>query len=193
MARKKYEFRPDPAGYDLAGKLYLTRLQRQKLLKWLLYGLVCLLGLVLQDSLLAGLKIFGGGFEIAPALVILICVVEGCEAGSGYAFACALIYAFSGTAQGRYCIIYLTLTAILASAFRQSYLRRSLGSDMICVGFGMLVYELAVFLTGLGLELTYGGRLGVHIMTALISTLLTACLYKPICIMGTIGGKVWKE
>ena len=52
MARKKIEFRPDPTGYDVAGKLHLTRQQRQSLLKWVLYSLVCVLGLVLQDSML---------------------------------------------------------------------------------------------------------------------------------------------
>ena len=47
MARKKIEFRPDPTGYDVAGKLHLTRQQRQSLLKWVLYSLICVLGLVL--------------------------------------------------------------------------------------------------------------------------------------------------
>ena len=49
MARKKYEFRPDPTGLDWVSKLALTKKQRQALLKWSLYGLVCVTGLVLQD------------------------------------------------------------------------------------------------------------------------------------------------
>ena len=40
MARRKFEFRPDPEGLDWAGKLRLTKKQRQALLKWLLYSLV---------------------------------------------------------------------------------------------------------------------------------------------------------
>ena len=193
MARKKIEFRPDPTGHDVAGKLHLTRQQRQSILKWLLYSLVCVLGLVLQDSMLARLRFLGGGFQIAPALVILICVLEGCEGGSVFALCASLVYVFSGSAQGRYCIALLTLAAVLAAAFRQSYLRRGIGSDLTCVTAAMLVYELAVFLVGLALELTYAARWGVAVMTALLSALSAAVLYHPVRKIGTIGGNVWKE
>lgn len=193
MARKKIEFRPDPTGYDVAGKLYLTAQQRRAILKWLLYSLICVAGLVLQDSTLARVKLLGGGFDLAPALIILICVLEGTENGCVFALAASLIYVFSGSAQGRYCIVFLTLCAVLAAAFRQSYLRRGPGSDLICVGGAMLVYELCVFAAGLFLELTYSGRWGVFVMTAIVSTLTVGAVYKPIRHVGTIGGNVWKE
>lgn len=193
MARKKIEFRPDPTGYDVAGKLYLTEQQRRALLKWVLYSLICVAGLVLQDSMLARLRILGGGFELAPALIVLVCVLEGCESGSLFALFASMIYVFSGSAQGRYCIIYLTLAAVLAAAFRQSYLRRGTGSDLVCVAAAMLGYELAVFVTGLILELTYGGRWGAFVMTAILSTLTVGALYKPVKHVGTMGGNVWKE
>lgn len=193
MARKKIEFRPDPTGYDVAGKLYLTAQQRRAILKWLLYSLICVAGLVLQDSTLARVKLLGGGFDLAPALIILICVLEGTENGCVFALCGSMTYVFSGSAQGRYCIVYLTVAAILAAAFRQSYLRRGPGSDLICVGGAMLVYELCVFATGLFLELTYSGRWGVFVMTAIVSTLTVGACYKPIRHVGTIGGNVWKE
>jgi len=104
-----------------------------------------------------------------------------------------MVYVFSGSAQGRYCIVFLTLAAVLAAAFRQSYLRRGAGSDLICVGAAMLLYELAVFISGLILELTYGGRWGVFVMTAILSTLTMGALYKPVKHVGTIGGNIWKE
>ena len=193
MARKKYEFRPDPTGYDVAGKLYLTEQQRRSILKWVLYSAICVAGLVLQDSMLARVKIFGGNFALAPALVILICVLEGCESGCGFALGASMIYAFSGSAQGRYCIIYLTFAAVLAAAFRQSYLRRGASSDLTCVGAAMLAYELAVFATGVFLELTYPARWGTAVMTAILSTLSAGALYKLVRQAGTIGGNVWKE
>ena len=193
MARKKYEFRPDPTGYDVAGKLYLTQQQRRSILKWVLYSAICVAGLVLQDSMLARVQLFGGHFAPAPALVILICVLEGVEGGCGFALGASLCYAFSGSAQGRYCIVLLTLAAVLAAAFRQSYLRRGMGSDLTCVGAAMLGYELAVFFVGLALELTYGARWIAAVMTALISTLTVAALYYPVKHIGTIGGNVWKE
>ena len=193
MARKKYEFRPDPTGYDVAGKLYLTEQQRRSILKWVLYSAICVAGLVLQDSMLARLKLFGGNFALAPALVILICVLEGCDSGCVFALGASMVYAFSGSAQGRYCIIYLTLAAVLAAAFRQSYLRRGPGSDLTCVAAAMLAYELAVFATGVFLELTYPARWGAAVMTAILSTLSAGALYKIVRQAGTIGGNVWKE
>ena len=193
MARKKIEFRPDPTGYDVAGKLHLTQKQRQALLKWVLYSAACVAGLVLQDSMLARLRFLGGGFDLAPALVILVCVLEGTENGSLFALGASLIYVFSGSAQGRFCILYLTAAAVLAAVFRQSYLRRDVGSELSCVAVAMLGYELAVFFTGLVLELTHRGRGGVAVMTALVSTLTAGLLYKPLKYIGTIGGNLWKE
>ncbi len=193
MARKKIEFRPDPTGFDWVGKLLLTQKQRQALLKWLLYSLVCVAGLVLQDAMLSRLRFLGGGFEVAPALVILICVLEGCENGSLFALFASMFYVFSGTGQDRYCILLLTLAAVLAAAFRQSYLRRGFGSDLICTGGAMLVYELTVFFVGLGLGLTYSARWVAFFMTALLSTLTAAALYRPLRHIGTIGGNLWKE
>ncbi len=193
MARKKYEFRPDPTGLDWVSKLMLTKKQRKSLLKWLLYSLVCVAGLVLQDSMLARLRLFGGCFDLAPALIVMICVMEGCDTGSVFALGASLIYVFSGSAQGRYCIVLLTVAAVLAAAFRQSYLRRSFGSDLLCTCGALLAYELCIFAAGVFLELTYPGRWPVFVMTALVSTLTAAVLYRPLQLIGTIGGTVWKE
>ena len=193
MARRKYEFRPDPTGFDWVSKLMLTKKQRRAALKWLLYSLICVAGLVLQDSMLAQLRPFGGIFELAPALVILICVLEGCENGSVFALTGAMVYVFSGSGQDRYCILYLTVAAVLAAAFRQGYLRRGFGSDMICTLGAMVLYEMAVFGTGVFLELTYGARWGVFAVTALISTGAAALVYRLLKTIGTIGGNLWKE
>ena len=181
MARRKYEFRPDPTGFDWMSKLMLTKKQRRVALKWLLYSLLCVAGLVLQDSLLAQLRFLGGT------------VMEGCEDGSVFALLASMVYVFSGTGQDRYCILYLTLAAVLAAAFRQGYLRRGLGSDLICTGGAMLLYEMAVFVTGLFLGMTYSARWGVFVMTALVSTAVVGLVYKPLKIIGTIGGNLWKE
>ena len=193
MARRKYEFRPDPTGFDWASKLLLTPKQRRSLFKWLLYSLVCVAGLVLQDSMLSRLRFLGGGFEPAPALIVLICVLEGCESGSVFALIGSVLYVFSGSGQDRYCILLLTLAAVLAAAFRQSYLRRGAGSDLICVGGAMVLYELSLLATGVFQGLTYGGRWGVFVMTGLVSTLAAGLLYKPLKYIGTIGGNLWKE
>ena len=193
MARKKIEFRPDPTGHNWADKLRLTPLQRKSVLKWMLYSAVCVAGLVLQDSMLARLRIFGGCFDVTPALIVLICVLEGSENGSLFALLASMVYVFSGTGQGHYCIAMLTLAAVLATAFRQSYLRRGAGSDLLCVGGAMVLYEMAVFTAGVLQGLTYRGRWGVFLMTAIISTLAAGAVYALLKYIGTIGGNAWKE
>ena len=193
MARKKIEFRPDPTGHNWADKLRLTPLKRKSVLKWLLYSAVCVAGLVLQDSMLARLRLFGGCFDVTPALIVLICVLEGSENGSLFALLASMVYVFSGTGQGHYCIAMLTLAAVLATAFRQSYLRRGAGSDLICVGGAMVLYEMAVFTAGVLQGLTYRARWGVFLMTAIISTLAAGAVYALLKYIGTIGGNAWKE
>lgn len=193
MARKKIEFRPDPTGHNWADKLKLTPLQRKSLLKWGLYSAVCVAGLVLQDSMLARARLFGGCFDVTPALIVLICVLEGSENGSLFALLASMVYVFSGTGQGYYCIAMLTLTALLATVFRQSYLRRGAGSDLICVGGAMMLYEMGVFLAGMLQGLTYRARWGVFFMTAVISTLTAGAVYALLKYIGTIGGNAWKE
>ena len=193
MARKKIEFRPDPTGHNWADKLRLTPLQRKSVLKWMLYSAVCVAGLVLQDSMLARLRFFGGCFDVTPALIVLICVLEGSENGSLFALLASMVYVFSGTGQGHYCIAMLTLAAVLATAFRQSYLRRGAGSDLICVGGAMVLYEMAVFTAGVVQGLTYRARWGVFLMTAIISTLAAGAVYALLKYIGTIGGNAWKE
>ena len=193
MARKKIEFRPDPTGHNWVDKLKLTPLQRKSLLKWVLYSAVCVAGLVLQDSMLARLRLFGGCFDVTPALIVLICVLEGSENGSLFALVASMVYVFSGTGQGHYCIAMLTLAAVLATAFRQSYLRRGAGSDLICVGGAMVLYEMAVFTAGVLQGLTYRARWGVFLMTAIISTLAAGAVYALLKYIGTIGGNAWKE
>ena len=193
MARKKIEFRPDPTGHNWADKLRLTPLQRKSVLKWLLYSAVCVAGLVLQDSMLARLRLFGGCFDVTPALIVLICVLEGSENGSLFALLASMVYVFSGTGQGHYCIAMLTLAAVLATAFRQSYLRRGAGSDLLCVGGAMVLYEMAVFTAGMLQGLTYRARWGVFLMTAIISTLTAGAVYALLKYIGTIGGNAWKE
>ena len=193
MARKKIEFRPDPTGHNWADKLKLTPLQRKSLLKWVLYSAVCVAGLVLQDSMLARLRLFGGFFDVTPALIVLICVLEGSENGSLFVLLASMVYVFSGTGQGYYCIAILTLAALLATAVRQSYLRRGAGSDLICVGGAMMLYEMGVFTAGVLQGLTYRARWGVFFVTAIISTLTAGAVYALLKYIGTIGGNAWKE
>lgn len=193
MARRKYEFRPDPTGSGIANKLVLTRLQRRAILKWLLYALVCVAALVLQDSMFSRLKLLGGVVDLTPALILLICVLEGTHNGSLFVLLASMLYVFSGTAQDIWCLLLLTVLGVLAAAFRQLFLRRGMSSNLICAGGAVLLYELSVFTAGMLFELTYGGRIGAFLMTAILSAGVMAALYPLVSRIGMIGGEAWKE
>ena len=77
MAKKKYEFKPDPAGSGTLSKLYLTRKQRQSVLKWALYGLLCLAALILQDVILSELSLLGATTDLVSAAILLVCLLQG--------------------------------------------------------------------------------------------------------------------
>lgn len=190
---KRYEFRPDPTDNGLANKLYLSPQQRKSVTKWTLYSVTCLAALILQDTVLSRMKVGGGMAELAPAVIAMICVLEGGHNSSIFALAASILYVFSGTGQNPFCIAMLTASGILAAIFRQSYLRRGFSSDWLCAGLAMLVYELSIFCTALLMGQTYPARVGAALLTALFSTLVMPGIYPLLKRIGSIGGETWKE
>ena len=193
--RKKhlYEFKPDPKGTTFWKKLYLTQVQRMRLLKWGLYTLLCVLLLVLQDSMLSAFRIFGATTDLAAAAIILIAIHEGMEKGGLFALLASTIYWCSGSAPGPYCIAYITFLTIGASYVRQSLWRRSFASTGLCTAVIIYVYELAVFGTGIFQGLTIWARLGVFLTTALMSCIAMLPVYPAVRAIGKIGGDSWIE
>ena len=193
MAKKKYRFRPDPTGAGIWNKLYITPQQRKTMLKWGLYGLVCLVCLILQDAFFSRVRLFGGYADLAPAAMILICVMQGAQSGCVFALAGSMIFVFSGSAPDTFAIAFITVYGVLAALFREQFLRRGFGSAWLCTAAGVFVYEISVYLLGLFFGYTYPGRIGVFMMTALITTLAVAALYPLLNWIGKIGGETWKE
>lgn len=192
MARK-YEFKPDKPRSGILSKLYLTKRQRLSLLKWGLYALVLLVLSVLQDVVLCRYRLFGATTELVPCAIFLICILQGLESGSVFALVAALMYLFSGTAPGAYAMVFITFLAVGVTFLRQSYLQTGFAAAMLCTGSAMVIYEIAVFVTGLFLQLTLPGRLVGFLLTAALSLVAVPALY-PICLaIGRIGGETWKE
>lgn len=192
MARK-YEFKPDKPHSGFWDKLYITPQQRKILLKWGLYIVLLLILSVLQDVIFCKLDIFGATTDLVPCCIFLICVLEGVDAGSIFCLTASVIYFFSGTAAGPYCIPFMVVPGIILTIFRQSYLQKGFGAAMLCTSVAMFAYELLVFVTGVFLELTYGSRIGVFVLTGVLSLIAVPALY-PLCkLIGNIGGEIWKE
>ena len=190
---KKYDFKPDRHRSDTLGKLLLTPKQRQSLLRWTLYSVICLVGLLVQDVALYRLPVLGVCAEITPCLIIMVVVMQGAESGSFFALAAACAYYWSGSAPGAYAIPLITAAAVLIAIFRQSNLRQGFGAILLCSAVGMAAYELSVFGIGLFLELTTADRLSAMALTALLSLAVVPVAYPILLAIGKIGGETWKE
>lgn len=193
MAKKKYRFRPDPTGAGIWNKLYITPQQRRTALKWGLYGLVCLVCLILQDAFLGRVRLFGGYVDLAPAVIILICVMQGVESGSLFALIGSMIFVFSGSAPETFAIAFITVYAVLVTLFREQFLRRSFSSAWLCTAAAVMLYEISVYLLGLFLGLTYPGRINVFLVSGLLTALAAPALYPLLGWIGKIGGETWRE
>ena len=193
MARRKHEFRPDVQRSDILGKLLLTRRQRQTLLRWVLYSLVCLAGLIVQDVIMSRVDIFGATTDLVPCCILAVCIMQGAESGCVFALSASVIYYFSGSAPGPYAIPLITVAAIFTSIFRQGYLRKGFFALLLCVTAALLFYELAVFGIGLFLGYTRFARIGRFLLTTLYTLATVPVIYPILLSIAKIGGEIWKE
>ena len=183
---KSYEFKPDKPRSGVLSKLFLTRLQRRSLLKWSLYGLVLLLLSVVQDVLLSRVRLMGATTELVIVGIFLVCLAEGVESGSLFSLIAASVYLFSGSAAGYYSIIFITSLSIAVTLFRQSYLQQGFAAAMLCTVFAVLVYEMAVFLVGVFLEMTTFSRFMTHFLTGAYSLAFAPVIYPLIRGISTV-------
>ncbi len=190
---KKQEFRPDRRGTSQLSKLWPTPRQQLRLLRWLLYGVICLVGLLLQDVLLYRVNVAGGCTDLLPCLVLMIAIIQGVETGSVFALAASVLYFFSGSAPGFYVIALLTFVAVLMVVFRQAFLRRGFWTVVLCTALGMLLYELGLFAVSLFLKLTFFSRVGSVLFTVALSLLAVPVFYPVLLAIGKLGGEAWEE
>lgn len=193
MARKKHEFRPDTFRQDILGKLLLTKKQSQVLLRWVLFCLVCLTGLILQDVVMSRFTIFGTTTDLVPCCILAICILQGAESGCIFALIASMIYYFSGSAPGIFAIPMITVIAVLTAVFRQAYLRKGFFTMVICTAVALLLYETGIFFIGVFLGSTILSRLPAFLITAVITLALVPILYPTLLSIGKIGGEIWKE
>lgn len=191
--RPQADFRPDSEGSGLLKILHITALQRMILLRWALYILVCLLGLVLQDVIMSRVHILGATTDLAVAAILMIAIIEGPEIGGIFALLASIVYHFSGSAPVAYSVGLISLIGMLVSLFRQIFWHRSPGSIIFCSAIAMMGYEIGLYAFGLFLGLTRWDRIGIFLLTGFYSVLVLIPLYFLIHRIGLIGGNTWKE
>lgn len=180
-------------GTTLAGKLLLTRRQRQVLLKWFLYGLLYLLLQVLQDVIFSRLRVLGGCPDLVPGLILLVCILQGPAAGGLFALAASVFRCLSGATLGPVSIVVLTFAGIFLAAFRLAYLRRRFWSSVLCCAAGILIHQALVFLLGLFLGSTTLDRWVAALAGGILACLVCPALYPLVKAIGKIGGETWRE
>ncbi len=193
MAKRNSEFRPDRTRGSFFSRFFLTKKQRGSLLKWSLYSLLLLAASLVQDVMLCQVRILGATTELVPCLILIICLVEGAEAGSVFCLVASACYVFSGSSPGYYVMPATTFIALILTMFRQGYLRCSFGTTLVCAAVGILVYEMLVF----GVEFLAGhtqfDRVMVFVMKGLLSAAVIPILYPLAAVIEKIGGETWKE
>ena len=194
MARQNQnEFRPDQVGKSLLSRLYLTKLQRQSIKKWLFYALVLLVVSVVQDVVMSRLRLFGATTDLTPCAIFCLCILLGTEDGSVFALIASLLYLFSGTSPGNFAVPLIVFLAVMLNIFRQSFLRKGFSATMLCTAGCMVLYELLIFCIGAIFGWTTWSRMAGFLLTAAYSMIAAPILYPLYLAIGKIGGQAWKE
>ncbi len=190
---RKQQFRPDKTASGFLSKLYLTHKQRLSLLRWGLHALMLILVSVIQDCVLCRINLRGAGTDLMPVLIFTVAICQSVDTGCVYALAASAFYVFSGSSPGAYVIGYLTVLSFAALVFRNSFLRKGLGSTAVCAAAAALVYELAVFLTCVATGVSYLGRFLRPLITWALSMAAVPLFYPIVVSIDKIGGETWKE
>ena len=187
------EFKPDSRSVSLSRLLYMTDVQKYRLLRWGLYIAVCVLCLVVQDCILSRFHPFGATTDLAVAAILLVTIMEGSEVGGYFALIASVVYHYSGSAPHPFCVALITIPGFLCALFRQKFWHRGTSSNLLCSAIAMLIYEIGLFLTALFSGLTRLDRFHFFLLTAAYSILVMIPLYQLIFRIGQMGGHVWKD
>lgn len=191
--KRKHEFKPDRTGTGALKKLYLTRLQRLRLLKWTMMGLALLVLSLLQDAVLSQVSIYGATFDLVACGILLGCMLFQPDTAAVFGLVSSVLYYFSGTSPGVYTIALLTVFGVLLCIFRRSFLRRCFSTVFFSVSVGLVAYRLAIFVILLFLSSTTADRLPVFLLCAGLSIAAIPPLYPVLTAISNIGGESWKE
>lgn len=190
--KRKHEFRPDK-NRSWLNKLYLTKTQRLRVLKWLLITAALVFLSVVQDVIMSRISIFGTSTDLVAYGILLMCVILDPEVGCVFALVSSSVYQFSGSAPGPYVIALLTILGVIVAILRQSYLRYSFGSIYLGTAVAVMVYEIGLFLVGLFLGHTTIVTFSHFLLTGVLGAIVIPVLYPVFTAIGKIGGETWKE
>lgn len=92
--QKANEFKPDAPTATLFKTRKLTQQQQLRLTKWVLYVVIIVLCLVIQDTVMCRLPLLGATTDLPVAAILLITVTEGTDVGSLFILIASVLYYF---------------------------------------------------------------------------------------------------
>lgn len=193
LFKRKHDFKPDRTDGGILKKLYLTPLQRKKLLKWALISAVLVVLSLLQDVVLAQISIGGATFCLVPCGILICAMFFDPETAAVFSLTASTLYFFSGSAPGTYTIVLLTALSTLLCIFRKGYLQWCFSAFFLCAGAGMMVYQLLVYAIGCFLGTALPTRFGIFMLCGGLSVTVMPLLYPIFLSISNIGGETWKE
>ena len=149
--------------------------------------------LLLQDVIFSRVSINGATIDLVPCAVLLVCVLQGAEAGAVFGLITGLVYYLSGSAPGVFVILLLPFLGAVAAAFRQGYLRKGFRATMLCAGVAVALYELTVFGIGLLLGVTLLSRFWIALTATVLAVVALPVIFPMVYGIAKIGGDTWKE
>ncbi len=180
-------------GNSFLARLFLTRRQRQVLLKWCLLAAGYLLLQVLQDVIFSRIRILGGCPDLVPGYLLLVVILLGPDSGGLFVLIASVFRSLAGAALGPASVLLLTVGGIALSVFRRGYLCRSFQTEILCSCTGILLHQGILFLLGIFLGLTTWERWLATLTGAFGGMLACVALYPVVKAMGKIGGEAWTE
>lgn len=149
-------------------------IRQHRIFKWALYGLLALLALLLQTSVVGNLTLLGAHFSILPAAVCCTAMREGRDSGAVYGLCCGVLQALSGTSYGAVYILTLTLVGMLSGMACDFWLRRGFLTALLLSFLSVLLVEGAVCLLLIFTEAIPAYALSRELLpTCLISLIFT--------------------
>ena len=168
---------------------HLTRRQWFGILKWSVYGLLFLLTVVTQSSIISRLRPFGLKVSVVPILLVCICLREGPEKGGLFVLLAATFWALSGVDMGSLSLLVITVCAVLSAFLCQTVLADRIISAAVCCLVTMLLNASLIFAYKLMLGLVRPqSYLTVLLPSTLLSMLSFPVTYLLVKAISRIGG-----
>ena len=167
---------------------HLTRLQRLAVLRWVLYCLLFLLVLLIEDILLSQLPVFGTKLHPLPLLIICICIREGPERGGLFALLATIFWYLSGADYGNLSVAILPICSIIAAVLCRAVMTvRFVTTLLSCFVISLLndsvIFAFKMLLSSVSLD----QYLPVLLPGVMLSLLAVPLLYLAVKAISRIG------